>query len=258
MVDDSTDAEAAENERLQAPRRRVSWEFIFVALILTVTLMAGMFFMGQALSNEKVGTIDTTLEQFAVERNAQDLSQRIAKNLPHNNCQALNVATRQTITDIRDLRNDMEVYEQARKLEHGEYEMLKKRYTNLLLEYWLTAQEIENLCGSDIVKVLYIYADTGNCPRCSDQGTVLTKYRQEYDNRLLVFPLDATLDMKPVNLIADSYNVTTYPAMIIDEEYYDGFKDDEELGTILDNHMENTTRINTTVEDTTGNTSTQP
>lgn len=236
MVDADT-----QKDILEGTNKHVSWEFIFVALILTLTLMAGMFFMGQALSDKKVTQIGDTLEQFAVERNAQDLSQRIAKNLPQNNCRALNVATEQTIDDIRQLREDMEVYEQSRKLEHDQYELLKKQYTNLLLEYWLTTQEIEDMCGSNIVKILYIYADQPNCPRCGDQGTILTKYRQEYENRLLVFPMDATLDMKPVNLIRSSYDIETYPALIIDDTYYEGFKNYEELGTILERHMANAT-----------------
>jgi hypothetical protein len=245
MVDEDTSSDAtdeADTDHVETTRqRRVSWEFIFVAFILTLTLMAGMFFMGQALSDEKVGRIGDTLEQFAVERNAQDISQRIATNLPQNNCRALNVATRQTIDDIRQLRKDMGIYEQARKLENRDYKLLKKRYTNLLLEYWLTTQEIEKMCGSDIVKVLYLYADEENCASCSDQGTILTKYRQEYDDRLLVFPLDTTLDMKPVNLIMDSYNITQYPALVIYGQYYEGFKDYDELGTILASHMNQTT-----------------
>lgn len=221
--------------------RRVSWEFLFAALVLTLTLMAGMFFMGVALSDEKVGAIDEELEQFAVERQEQDLSQRIATNLPQYNCEALNVATRQTIDDINELREDMEIYEQARKLEHGEYQTLKRHYNNLLLEYWLTAREIEELCGSDVVKVVYIYSDDQDCPECGDQGTILTSYRQQYDDRLLVFPLDATLNTQTVDLIIDSYGIETFPALIIDDTYYEGFLDHDELGDILEDRMENKT-----------------
>lgn len=236
MVDNHT-------EYVSTDDRTVQWEFIFVALVLTVALMSGMFFMGQALSDEKVTDLSNTLETFAVERRSQDLSRQLAENLPQNNCKALNVATSQTIDDIRGLRNNMEVYEQARKLENSQYDLLKEKYTNLLLEYWLTAKKIEDMCGSDIVKVLYIYSDQSECPACADQGTILTKYRQKYDKQLLVFPLDATLDMKPVTLIENAYGIDSYPALIIDEQYYEGFKSDEELGEILEQHMENRTPI---------------
>lgn len=251
MVADDTEDNGDNAPVLQyREERRVSWEFLFVAFVLTLTLMAGMFFMGQALSNEKVDRIGQALETFGVEQTSQDLSQRIAKNLPHNNCRALNVATRQTIDDIRQLRDDMQLYEQARKLGNEDYTILKKQYTNLLLEYWLTAQEIETMCGSDIVKVLYIYSDRSECPRCSDQGTILTKYRRMYDDRLLVFPLDATLDMKPVNLILDSYDIETYPAIIVDDTYHEGFINDEELGNILEQQMAaNTTNQTAAVND---------
>lgn len=228
--------------------RRVSWEFLFVAFVLTAALMLGMFYMGVALNDQKLSNLDQTLEQFAVERDAQDLSRRIANNLPQNNCKALNVATRRTIEDIRQLRDSMSTYEDTRKLENPEYERLKKQYTHLLLEYWLTAQDVEDQCGSDIVKVLYLYHNREQCPRCADQGTILTKYRRQYDTQLLVFPLDVALDMKPINLIIDSYNVDTYPALIIDGAHYEGFKSNDELGTILQHHMQvnQTTAGNTT------------
>ncbi len=237
----------------QRTDRRVSWEFLFVASVLTVTLMAGMFFMGMALSEEKVKQIEDDLEEFAIERNTQELSQRIATSLPQYNCEALNVATQQTIEDIDDLRQDMEIYEQARKLEHGEYQRLKRQYNNLLLEYWLTTQEIEDMCGSDIVKVMYIYSDKQECPACGDQGTILTRYRREYDNRLLVFPLDATLDLKTIDIIQQSYGIDTYPAIIVGDTYYEGFIGYDRMGEILEEHMANKTVNNDAVNGTVDN-----
>lgn len=226
---------------MQPRKRKVSWEVIFVAAVLTGTIMIGMFFMGVALSDEKVGQLGDRLEQFAIERDAQDLSRRIAANLPRNNCRALNVATRQTIADIARLQRDVEAYDDAQKIGNSEYLRVKKQYTNLLLEYWLTTQDIEEMCGSNIVTVLYIFSSSEQCPRCTDQGAILTKYRQRYDERLLVFPLDATLDMRPVNLIMDSYNVSSYPVIIIEDEYYEGFIGDERMGTILQEHLANIT-----------------
>lgn len=218
--------------------RRVSWEFLFVALVLTGALMLGMFFMGQALSERKVSTLQKELEQFNQEQNSQELSRQLALNMPEKNCEALNIAVRQTITDVEQLQNRVAAYEESRKLENGGFNLLKKQYMNLLLEYWITTKQVEEACGSDVVKVLYLYEDPDVCPRCGDQGVILTHYRQQYDNRLLVFPLDASLDMRPINLLVDAYNVDNYPTLIIEGDKYEGFKDREAFGNILEGFLQ--------------------
>lgn len=215
--------------------RRVHWEFILVASILTATIMAGMFFAGQALNDSQVNGLQAEVNQLSVEREAQDIARRLADTLPRNNCEALNVASQKTIADIRDIREQMETYEDSRKLSHNAFTTLKKQYTNLLLEYWLTTEKIDQRCDTNITTVLYLYQDDAQCPACVDQGTVLTKYRQTYD-RLLVFPLDTTLGMRHIEMIISAYNVTRYPSIIVEGELYQGFQDDQEMGRILGQH----------------------
>lgn len=217
--------------------QRVDWEVLFVALLLTGAIMAGMFFLGQELSERKVQSITSEVEAFTVERNAQDISRRLAENLHTNNCRALNIAVQQTIQDAETLRQKVARYEDTNKLRNPEFPLVKKQYTNLLLEYWLTTKKVEERCGSNVTKVLYIYADPGNCRRCEDQGTLLTAYRQTYPEQLLVFPLDSTLDLQPVNVLINSHNITTYPALIIEGDVYEGFQDRQELGNILETYI---------------------
>lgn len=217
--------------------RRVHWEFIFVAFVLTVTIMAGMFFAGQALNERKVNGLQSDVTELAIEREAQDIARRLADRLPRNNCEALEVATRQTIEDIRNIRTNMQTYEQSRKLSGEGFTTLKKRYTNLLLEYWLTAERIDEQCDSNVTTILYLYSDKEQCPRCTDQGTVLTKYRRMYEKRLLIFPLDTTLGMRHVEMIISAYNITRYPAIIVEGRLYQGFQDNAAMRRILDRHM---------------------
>lgn len=200
--------------------------------------MGGMFLMGQELSERKVSSLQEDIEQFNQEQNSQDLARRLALSLPQKNCEALNIAVRQTITDVKNLQDKVASHERSRKLRNGEFDTLKKRYMNLLLEYWITTKQVEETCGSDVVKVLYLYEDADVCPTCEDQGVVLTHYRQRYEDRLLVFPLDASLDMRAINLLENAYNVDTYPTLVIDGDKYEGFKGREALGDILDDYIE--------------------
>ncbi|MDY6776606.1 MAG: hypothetical protein SVQ76_00710 [Candidatus Nanohaloarchaea archaeon] len=217
--------------------RRVSWEFILVALIFTGAIMGGIFFMGKALSQAKIDRVENEIQEFNVERDSQELSQKIATSLPGNNCEALNVAVRQTVGDVQELQEKVSRYESSRRLRNGDFKLLKKRYMNLLLEYWLTARKVEKQCGSEVVKLLYLYADPANCPRCQDQGVIISSFKRQYGNRLLVFPLDTSLDMAPINLLIGSYDIQEYPAMIVEGNVYSGFMSKEELGNVLDDYM---------------------
>lgn len=223
--------------------RNTDWGLLIAAVVLTATVMAGIFYIGNMLGDEKISRIEQDVKEFSIERNSQDLTRQLAENLPEENCKALNVAIEQTVQDITSLQEQVAEYEQASKLQDPAFVPLKKRYTNLLIQYWLTVNQVEEKCGSETTTVLYLYADEPQCPRCEDQGTVLTHYRQEYEEKLLVFPLDSTLGMRPVNLLLSSFNITQYPGLIIEGDVYQGFKDKDGLGNILKNYI-NTTAAN--------------
>ncbi len=218
--------------------RYISFEFILAALILTVSIFGGIFYASQLLSEEKVSRVEHSIERFNVEQNSQELSRRLAGNLNGRNCEALNIAVRQTGEEIRDLQQRVADYEQSSKLEQEEFTLLKKRYMNLLLEYWLTTKEVERQCGSDVTKVLYLYTD--DCELCPDQGTLLTYYLQVYGDRLIVFPLDASIGSRPVQMLEDAYGIERYPSLVIDGEVHEGFHDRDELGELLDTYINST------------------
>ncbi len=221
--------------------RNTDWGVVVVAVILTATVMAGIFYLGNMLSDEKITSIEQDLKSFSIERDSQDLTRRLAENLPEENCKALNVAIEQTVQDVTELQDKVAQYEESRKLQTAEFTSLKKQYMNLLIQYWLTVKKVEENCDSETTTVLYLYANDPQCPRCDDQGTILTHYRQQYGEKLLVFPLDSTLNMRPINLLISSFNITEYPGLIIEGDVYQGFKDRDDLGNILKNYINTTT-----------------
>lgn len=213
--------------------RTVSWELMLIALVMTAAIMAGLFAVGDMLSDEKVSGLAQDIEAFNVEQDAQEMSRRLAANLPERNCEALNIAVNQTSEDVRTLQETVARYEDSAKIPKAEFTLLKKRYMNLLLERWLTVRQVDEECPANYTTVLYIYRDDSVCPTCADQGLVLTELLQRRDG-LIVFPLDADLGMRPIDLLIDSYDIDTQPAMIIEGEAYEGFRTMDELEDILD------------------------
>lgn len=218
--------------------RRVSWEFIFVALVLTGAVMGGVFFMGVALSQEKVSTIQHDVERLSISQRSQELSRQLADTLPGDSCRAMELAVDQTADDVQALQEQVARYERSQKIRNGEFELLKQRYTNVLVEYYLTVDRVDERCtNTTTVEVLYLYHGE-RCSTCEEQGILLTDKLQQYDDRLVVFPLDASLGVDPVDLLVETYNVTSYPTLIVEGEVHRGFQDREALDRIIQSELD--------------------
>lgn len=224
-------------------KKELSVGTVLIAGAITLVVMTGIFFIGSALSRSKVRSLETDVNEFNIERDAQEISQRMAENLPNKSCEALNIAVKQTVSDVTELQKKVTRYEENRKIEDESFDTLKKQYTNLLLEYWLTTKKVEEMCGAETVKILYLYSDEQSYEGCEDQGTILTHYRKEYDDSLFVFSLDSTLGLRSVDLLVDAYDIEKFPAMIIDGDLYEGFRSKEEIGGLIEKYMG---RINAT------------
>lgn len=216
---------------------------ILVAAALTATIMGGIFYFGGALRDTQVQEMMDELERLEVERRSQDVSRDIAGRLPKDDCEVMDASIGWAVRNLGELEERIEQHEEGARMEGEGFRMLKKEYTNFLLEYWLLTKEAEEECDINTTRILYFYADDATCPRCTYQGTILTHYRQEYEEDILVFPLDVTLDMEPVDLLIDAYVLdeegeTTYPTMKINGEVYRGFVDMEEMGEILEEEIE--------------------
>ncbi len=219
---------------------------IIIAVALTAVITSGIFYFGAVLQDRKVEDMVGDLERFEIERRSQDISRSIAGEIPGKDCEIMDASISWAISNLGDLEDKIEDHEDAARLQGDGFQMLKREYTNLLLEYWLLTREAEEKCGLNTTRILYFYGDEELCPRCPDQGTILTHYRKEYKDELLVFPLDVTLDMDPINLLVSAYVLdedgdAVYPTLKIEEEVHRGFIDKDQLGSVLEEHINNNT-----------------
>ncbi len=217
---------------------------VVIAAALTVVIMSGMFYFGGVLQDAKVEDMSSDLQRLEIDRRSQEISRAIASDMLGNDCRVLDASISWAVKNLGELERKIEDHEDTERFEGDGFRMLKREYTNLLLDYWLLMREAEKECGVNKTRIVYFYAYDDVCPMCDDQGTILTHYRQKYVDDILVFPLDVTLDMDPVDLLIDAYVLddegeAVYPTMKINGEVYRGFVGMEELGEILEEEIEN-------------------
>lgn len=233
--------------------RKVDWEYLVLALCVTVLIMGGILYLGTGLSDHKVNSLRDDVKQIEVEQRSHSLGLQLAESVEGQRCEAMRRWVESSVPEIKNLRQEVAAYESSSKVENTDYELVKKRYMNLVIQNLIEVRQMEERCGDDRVNVVYMYTKN-DCGRCEDQGTVLTYYRRNYEDQVLVHPLDTDLEMKSIEFMEDFYNVTEYPTLIVERKVYEGFQNRDKVGEIIEQNLNQT---NQTLSDTTFSNSTQ-
>lgn len=219
--------------------RKVDWEYLVLAFFATLLIMSSILYLGTGLSDHKVNSLREDVKQIEVEQRSHSLGLQFAESVEGQKCEAMQRWVESSVPEIQNLRQEVAAYESSSKVENAEYELVKKRYMNLVIQNLIEVRQMEERCGDDRVNIVYIYTKN-DCDRCEDQGTVLTYYRRNYEDNVLVHPLDSDLSMKSIEFMEDFYNINDYPALIVEGEVYEGFQNREKVGEIIEQNLNQT------------------
>ncbi|MFP4118711.1 MAG: hypothetical protein ACLFTH_01495 [Candidatus Woesearchaeota archaeon] len=104
-----------------------------------------------------------------------------------------------------------------------------------LRHWWLTKKEIE-ICENNKIWALYFYSNKGDCPKCQQQGTILTHTRQKNENFTL-YHFDINMGNPALETVKRLYNITgeeELPVMVIDGEKYSGYQEKNEIQKVIE------------------------
>ncbi len=145
----------------------------------------------------------------------------------------LNEWTTGTQQELEDLRTRVAAYENSNRIELERYEVLKKRFMNMLVRHYLEVQKFNKACENQSkMPVLYFYTNEG-CEECQDQGKVLAEINQA-ENNVVVFPLDSSLEMRHIEFLEDIHGIEEYPAVVIGDQTFEGFMTMEQVSARIE------------------------
>lgn len=152
------------------------------------------------------------------------------------NCDFLSVLLDDTTREFWNIRNDLV------KLEDKKENLISERYLNLKRDYallstraWILNSNVKEKCNEDVVVLLYFYSVP--CQNCIRQGAILDEIREEFQNKMRVFVLDANLDEPIVQTLRKAYNINITPSLIIGNSTYYGLIEKEKLRTIISEEL---------------------
>jgi len=207
--------------------------YFIMAFFLSLILFVSGISIGFLLDNLKAQDINSNLQEIEESLKEAETELLLMDYFEGNfSCDYLMFKSADLGERAQTIGENVVLFEASNQVNLETYISLKKEYMRILLNNWLTLENIKESCNANYSTILYFY-NNNECPDCENQGYVLSYYKNLMKENLMIFSLDAGLNMSSIDLLKYNYNITTYPALVVDGEVYEGFLDSTSLGQIL-------------------------
>ncbi len=207
--------------------RKLSRDKYIIAGAITAGIFILGLLLGLVIEGKRVNYIESVSRQQNLDFSSLQLQYALIDQLSQeNNCLAVQKTFEENINNLESTRIRLENFNREAKLNKNELDILKNEYVLAQIRYWLLAKRTKDLCGTDIVNVLYFFSDEKECRDCDKQAFVLTYLKKRFNDKLLIFSFDSKFESEPmIPLIKKTYNVTEFPTIVIEGNPRPGFKD---------------------------------
>ena len=199
-------------------KKRVFWE----ALILTILVFLLGFLSGLIFENKRVEVIE---EYYIQSENS--LMDIFALNnfvsLNNISCDALISSNINFANRIYDEAKILDEYEKTGKIT-DKMDVQHKKYDIMRTFLWINTIKTNEICANNSVHtIVYIY--NFNTDDLTEKATnrvwskILGDLKETRGNEIVLIPIATDNNIIALNSILENYNVSQYPALIIDNKY---------------------------------------
>lgn len=211
--------------------RSISKDKYIIAGLITIGIFLLGLFLGLAIEGKRVNYIESVSKKQNLEFSSLQLQYAFIDQLSQEkDCLAVQKTFEQNINNLESTRIRLENFDRDATLNKNELDILKNEYLLAQIRYWLLAERTRDLCGSDIISVLYFFSDEKECPDCDKQAFVLTYLKKRFKDRLLIFSFDSKFEQEQmVSLLKNTYGIGKFPTIVIEGEPKSGFQSKEAI-----------------------------
>ena len=204
-------------------------------IITTIIFLLGVG-LGMALDIYRVNNIRTSLITTDIDGRDAILLSQYFLNLNESYCD---------IAFEQNLEYNDKIYKEGIKIESVEYanrfnkeflEQEKRKYALYQFQFWINSESLREKCGFDYHNLVYLYEQNTTRTQSTEQkiqSQVLWDMKQKCGGKMMLIPISADLELISVNLIKKQYNITKFPALIVDNKAYQGLVSTEELNKLI-------------------------
>lgn len=174
-------------------------------------------------TKEEIDFIKESIKFMENSINSIQAAESFSNILPKNDsCTFSKIALEKSLEELRTfwevLPFRIEAYEKNANLSE-EYLLLKKKYNFLSVTTWIASQKIAKDCNENIISGLYFYSK--DCKGCIEQGEELDNLQASLKDPLF-FTIDFSSEDPLIALIKEYYNITLVPAIVINDNVFQG------------------------------------
>ncbi len=207
---------------------QIDWRKYLIVFFITAALFLTAMYISNYFGDRKIAELQSIQDNIAIDILSSEtqyslLSELSCKNVSHS------VLSGQ----LAELGHKLE-WSEANLRATEEVAYLKNYYSLLQIKDYLLAKRISQRCGVKAAFILYFFTPD-DCEQCQAQGLVLTELRGEYPE-LRVYSFDYSLELSAVKAMIQIYKIkdTELPALVIDGDLLTGFRDFDELSTLVE------------------------
>lgn len=200
-------------------------KYIF-AFVITFAIFTTALYFGNYFSNKKINAIKSTESKLFVDILASETQFAL---LSESSCKDISAST--LSGELGQLGDKLNYLEEKSNTDKEEFLNLKIYYSVLEIKDFLLTKKIGVKCPNQPISILYFYSN--ECTECTKQGYALTSLHKKYPS-LRVYSFDYNLDIPILRTLKNIYDISSdLPAIVINEKLYNGFKNTEELESLL-------------------------
>lgn len=213
--------------------RKTSMRVYIAAAIITTLLLATGFLLGMLIEGQRIGYIQEKDFEKRIELESLQVQYLYINVLSQEkNCPAMQTTLSTSVRTLEETRQRLEDYMKDSVLNNKEFELLLRQYMIQETRYWLLAKQAKEMCETDTVTILNFHSR--ECDGCEEEGFLLSYMKKKFGDKLLIFSFDTDFKEEPmVQILMDSYNITSTPTIIVGERKIEGLTTREELHKII-------------------------
>jgi len=197
-------------------QKSIFWE----ALILSVFIFASGIFLGYLLEKNRTSKIISLYQESELSL----LDVQIQDDLFSSDKLDCSLATQEIIIFADRVYNEAKLldrYESASDLSKS-LVLEHKKYDLLRVILWNNVLKIEEGCDNNFDTVVYFYEyESENLDVRSEQNVFskkLAEIKEQKGNSMILIPIAGNLNITSINYLANFYNITRLPAILINEK----------------------------------------
>lgn len=217
---------------VMAVKKRSTKFYLIMAFFVSALIFASGLGIGLVVDEFKSTAISSNLADMSNSLQDAEIELLLFNYFGSNvSCNYLMLKTAELSDESTNLGNKLNLFEESNQVNSGSYIPLKEDYMRVLVKNWLTIENIKTSCNADYTTILYFYNQ--ECGLCDNQAFILSYFKELYTDDLMVFAIDAGLNMSLINLLRYNYGVYEYPSLVINGKFYSGYQNATVINEIL-------------------------